>query len=177
MILFVMLFGVLAAALAAEASRRAALHQAAREESEALAARLAQAQAASAPVSVRLFECRRENLGLLWFVTFTIRETTSEVIRASSGLPHCPRCVAPLKLTAPARGQEEWLCVGCDSRHPGVNADLWTTDALLTACLREFFARHEEFSPAMGLSAPKFEAPICRIAPLIEEAERVSSYA
>ncbi len=31
------------------------------------------------------------------------------------------------------------------------------TDLVLTQCLREFFARHPDFSPAPELSAPKYE--------------------
>jgi hypothetical protein len=106
---------------------------------------------------VRLFECRREHRGLLWFLTLTVNEEGRQVTRVSSGLPHCPACVHPLKLVFGPR--EEWVCAGCDARHPGANADLRTTDALLSGCLREFFARHPDYSPAPCLSAPRFEPP------------------
>ena len=156
MILFVLLFGVLAAALAAEAARMTAQRKTARARAQTLAKQLRAATTPPPPVTVRVFECRREHMGLLWFLTLTVHEETREVARVASGLPHCPQCVAPLKLTASGKA-EEWVCVGCDARHAGAKADLWATDALLTDCLREFFCRHPDFSPAVGLSAPKFE--------------------
>lgn len=161
MVLFMAIFGVLAAAFAAEAARRTRMSFAARAEAADLRSRLnPPPPPPPPPAPVRLFECRREHLGLLWFLVLTVKEEGMQVVGASSGLPHCLRCVAPLKLVWGAR--EEWVCVGCEDRHPGANADLRATDALLTECLREFFARHPDFSPAPGLTEAKFEPPVRR---------------
>lgn len=160
MILLVAIFGVVAAALAAEASRMTRFLKITRAESALLRAKLAAVPPPQAPAPVRLYECRREHLGLLWFLTMTVRDDGMQVTRVTSGLPHCPRCVCPLKLVMGSR--EEWVCVGCEARHPGTNADLRTTDELLTMTLREFFARHPDFSPAPGLAGPKFEPPLRR---------------
>ena len=154
MILFTMLFGVMAAALAAEASRLKFLLKGSRAEAGRLAERLAVPPPPPPPSVIRIFECRREHLGLLWFLVLSVDEEGRRVLRVSSGLPHCPRCVLPLKLIKEGRA-EFWTCAGCEARHPEVNADLRTTDRLLTACLQEFFVRHPDYSPAESLAAPQ----------------------
>ena len=155
MILLATMFAVLAAAFAAKAAMLTERLRAARYELGAFK-RPAMPPTPPPPSSPpRQFECRIERSGLLWFPVLTAAEGEKLVVGVSSGLPHCARCVSPLKL---ASGRtEEWVCAGCGERHPGAAADLMTTDALLTDCLRGFFARHPDYSPAPGLSAPKYE--------------------
>src|SRR5690242_8097445 len=138
MILLVAIFAVLAAAFAAKAARLTGSLRAAHSELNASKRRLAPPPPPAPPSPPRQYECRRERSGLLWFPMLTTKEREKLVIGVSSGVPHCARCVSPLKLVAgPA---EEWVCGGCGERHPGKAADLMATDLVLTDCLREFFA-------------------------------------
>ena len=155
MILLAAIFAVLAAAFAAKAAMLTDRLRLALLELSAANGRHAPSPPPPPPSPPRQFECRRERSGLLWFPVLTAKDGEKLVVGVSSGLPHCVRCVRPLKLV-PGRA-EEWVCSGCDERHPGKAADLMATDSVLTDCLREFFARHPDFSPASGLSTPKFE--------------------
>ncbi|MDE2490363.1 MAG: hypothetical protein KGM24_05910, partial [Elusimicrobia bacterium] len=137
--------------------------------------RLAAVPPPAPPAPVRLYECRREWRGLLWFVTMAIREEDGRVVRVSSGLPHCPKCVVALKLAMIPR--EEWACPSCGRRRPGHDASLPSTDALLTECLQELFARHPDFSPAEGLSAPRYRPPRRTAAPGPRLAGRLARHA
>jgi hypothetical protein len=155
MILLAAIFAVLSAALAAKAAMLTDGLRVARLELAASKRRLAPPPPPAPPSPPRQFECRLERSGLLWFPVLTAKDGERLLVGVSSGLPHCARCVCPLKL---ASGRaEEWVCSGCGERHPGKSADLMATDAVLTDCLREFFARHPDFTPAPGLSAPKYE--------------------
>jgi hypothetical protein len=156
MILLAAVFAVLAAALAAQAAMLTDRLRIARSELAVFKRRVAPPPPASAPSGPPLqFECRRERSGLLWFPVLTARDGEKLVVGVSSGLPHCARCVRPLSLVTGT--SEEWVCSGCGERHPGKAADLMATDLVLTDCLREFFVRHPDYSPAPGLSAPKYE--------------------
>jgi hypothetical protein len=157
MILLAVVSAVLAAAFAAKAAFLTDRLRAARLELAASRRRPAEPPPPPPPSNPsRQFECRLERGGLLWFPVLTARDEEKAVVGVSSGLPHCVRCVLPLRLAPfPA---EDWSCAGCGERHPGRAADLMATDAVLTECLREFFARHPDFSPAPGLSAPRPEA-------------------
>jgi hypothetical protein len=157
MILLAAIFAVLAAAFAAQAAMLTDRLRVARLELAVLKRRLAPPPPpAPAPaIAPRQFECRRERAGLLWFPVLTAKDGEKSVVGVSSGLPHCVRCVLPLKLVSGRT--EAWVCSGCGESHPGKSADLLETDLVLTDCLREFFARHPDYSPAPGLSAPKFE--------------------
>lgn len=158
MVLLATVFAVFAAALAAKAALLTDRLRAARAELTAVKRRLAAPPSRPPAGLARQFECRLERDGLLWFPVLTARDDEKIVVGVSSGLPHCARCVRPLRLVA-ATGQggaEDWVCAGCAERRPGEAADLMTTDAVLTGCLREFFARHPDYAPASGLSAPQF---------------------
>ncbi|MFI5346582.1 MAG: hypothetical protein ACHQ51_09435 [Elusimicrobiota bacterium] len=158
MILLVVVFAVLAAAFAAEAARLTHILKIASRQLAASERRFAPPPPVPPPAPVRLFECRREQYGLLWFPVLTAKDDEKLVVGVSSGLPHCPRCVKPLKVQFGRA--EEWFCAACDARHPAASADLRATDMVLTDCLREFFARHPDFASAPGLSAPKVETPV-----------------
>ena len=155
MILLATICAVLAAAFAAKAAILTEGLKVAREELAASQRRPVPQTPPPPPSQTRQFECRSERDGLLWFPLLTAKDGEKLVVGVSSGLPHCPRCVLPLKLVSGRT--EEWVCSGCDARHPGKAANLLATDEVLTVCLREFFARHPDYSPAPGLSAPKFE--------------------
>jgi hypothetical protein len=154
MILLATIFAVTSAALAAKAAMLTRGLRAARAELAESRRPVAPA-APPPPVTASRFECRFERRGLLWFPSLTASDDGKLVVGASSGLPHCLRCVKPLKLV-PGR-VETWTCAGCGESHPGTEADLLATDEVLTDCLREFFARHPDYAPAPGLSAPKYE--------------------
>ena len=158
MILLVIVFAVLAAAFAAEAARLTSILKIASRQLAASERRFAPPPPAPPPSPIRLFECRREHSGLLWFPVLTAKDEEKQIVGVSSGLPHCARCVKPLKVLFGRK--EEWICADCEARHPATAADLRTTDMVLTDCLREFFARHPDFTPAPGLSAPKLEQPV-----------------
>jgi hypothetical protein len=153
MILLAVIFAVLAAAFAAKAAMLTyRLRLALLELSEANDRHAPPPP----PASARHFECRLERHGLLWFPALTAYDDDKLVVGVSSGLPHCARCVRPMKLVTGR--SEEWVCSACEERHPGMSADLVATDAVLTDCLREFFARHPDYAPALDLSAPRYEA-------------------
>jgi hypothetical protein len=154
MILLAAIFAVLSAAFAAQAGMLTNRLRIARAELAAAKQRLIP-QLPPPPSVTRQFECRLERSGLLWFPVLTAKDGEKLVVGVSSGLPHCVRCVLPLKLVPGSR--EEWVCGGCDAVHPAMAADLVATDTVLTDCLREFFARQPDYSPAPGLSAPKLE--------------------
>jgi len=157
MVLFLILFAVLSAAFAAEAARltdELRLARLALAESER---RLAPAPTPPPPTPVRAFECRREHSGLLWFPILTAKDEEKLIVGVSSGLPHCLRCVRPLRLRSGRT--EAWVCSACAARHPAEAADLKATDEVLTGCLSDFFARHPAYRPAPGLSAPKAARP------------------
>lgn len=158
MILLAAILAVLAAAFAAQAAVLTDKLRVARLELAVLARRLASTQAPSTPAAasaIRKFECRLERHGLLWFPVLTATEDEKLVTGVASGLPHCAKCVQPLSLASGL--EEEWACPGCRARHPGTAADLIATDSVLAECQREFFARHPDYSPAPGLSAPKVQ--------------------
>jgi hypothetical protein len=158
MILLAAMFAVFAAAFAAQAAMLTDRLRIARSELAASKRRLVPPPPIAPPSPPLQFECRRERAGLLWFPVLTARDGEKLVVGVSSGLPHCARCVCPLKLVSGR--PEEWVCSGCGERHPGKAADLMATDLVLTDCLREFFARHPDYAPAPGLSAPKFEPAV-----------------
>ncbi|MDE2140993.1 MAG: hypothetical protein KGJ84_01105 [Elusimicrobia bacterium] len=158
MILLVVVFAVLAAAFAAEAARLTRILAIASRQLAESQRRLAPPPPPPPPPPPILFECRREENGLLWFPVLTAKADEKQVVGVSSGLPHCTRCVRPLKVLFGRT--EEWVCSACEARHPAAAADLRATDLVLTECLREFFARHPDFAPAPGLSAPKVETPV-----------------
>ena len=151
MILLATIFAVLSAAFAAQAAILTDRLRVARLELAASNRRLVPPEPSSG--TTRQFECRLVRSGLLWFPVLTARDADKLVVGVSSGLPHCPRCVRPLKLVSDR--EEEWVCGGCGERHGGRAADLTAVDAILTDCLREFFARHPDYSPELELSAPK----------------------
>jgi hypothetical protein len=155
MILLASIFAVLAAAFAAKSAMLTDRLRSSKAELAASKRRLA-LPPPSPPSLPRYFECRLQRHSLLWFPILTANEDEKLVVGVSSGLPHCAACVRPLKLFTGRA--EEWACDGCGDRHPGSAADLTATDAVLGDCLREFFARHPDFSPAPGLSAPAFSS-------------------
>lgn len=157
MILLAAILAVLASAFAAQAAMLTDKLRAARHELAALKRRAAAPPPTPAPLGpARKFESRLERRGLLWFPVLTAADDEKLVVGVASGLPHCVRCVQPLSLAAGS--DEEWTCPGCRARHPGASADLMATDAVLADCLREFFARHPDYAPAPGLSAPQYRA-------------------
>jgi hypothetical protein len=159
MILLAAILAVLASAFAAQAAvltdklRRARLELAACKRR--LAAPPSPPPAAPAAGGARKFESRLERHGHLWFPVLTAADDEKLVVGVASGLPHCVRCVQPLSLiTWP---DEAWVCSACRARHPGTTADLNATDSVLSECLREFFARHPDYAPAPGMSAPRYQ--------------------
>ena len=156
MILLAAIFAVLAAAFAAKAAMLTYRLRLALSELSEANQRSAPPPPPTPPSPPRHFECRLERNGLLWFPVLTAEDDGKLVVGVSSGLPHCARCVRPMKLVTGRK--EEWVCSACEARHPGRSADLMTTDAVLTDCLREFFARHPDYAPAIELSAPRYEA-------------------
>jgi hypothetical protein len=156
MIVFASVSAVLAAAFAAKAATLTESLRVARSELAASRLRLVPIPPPLPPLPPRQFECRHERSGLLWFPVLTVKQEEKVLVGVSSGLPHCARCVRPLKLV-PGR-REEWVCGGCDARHPAAASDFAATDAVLSGCLSEFFTRHPDFSPAPGLSTPEYAA-------------------
>jgi hypothetical protein len=144
---------VLAAAFAAAAGAAFALSRklaAARAES-------AEAQASlAAPPPPRVAESRRERYGVLWFPTLTLKDADRTVVSGAAGVPHCARCVRPLKLASAAPGEpEEWTCSGCAERRPASMADIAVTDSVVADALAEFLARHEGWRAHSGMAGKK----------------------
>ncbi len=155
MILLTAIFAVLAAAFAAKAAMLTARLRLALTELSAANRRIIPPPPPLPPIPPRQFECRLVRSGVLWFPVLTARDDEKLVVGVSSGLPHCARCVRPFKLVS---GQnEQWLCSACGESLPGREADLVATDAVLTDCMREFFARHPDYAPSIELSAPRCE--------------------
>jgi hypothetical protein len=155
MILFTAIFAVLAAAFAAKAAMLTARLRLALVELSAANRRTIPPPPPAPPSPSRQFECRLVRSGVLWFPVLTARDDEKLVVGVSSGLPHCGHCVLPLKLVSGRN--EEWICSGCGEHLPGREADLVATDAVLTDCMREFFARHPDYAPSLELSAPRYE--------------------
>lgn len=144
----------LAAAAAAGFAAAAALAS----KLKAARAALAELQSRPAPPPPpRPVESRREYFGLLWFPTLTVKDDERLVVAAAAGLPHCPKCVRPMALSAGAAG--EWVCAGCSDRRAGTAADIQVTDAVVADALQEYLRRHPGWRAANGLAAPKSSAP------------------
>lgn len=101
------------------------------------------------PPPPRAVESRREEYGLLWFPTLTLKDDEKTVLAASAGLPHCARCVRPLALKPGP--PEEWVCASCSDRRAGTAADLQVTDMVVASTLKEHLARHPGWRAAPGV--------------------------
>jgi ribosomal protein L37AE/L43A len=101
----------------------------------------------------RLVESRREAFGLLWFPELTVDDAKKLVLTAVAGLPHCPKCLRPMKLSA--KPPEEWVCDGCGDRRAGTAADFTVSDSVVTDALKEFFARRPNYGPGPALKMSK----------------------
>lgn len=111
----------------------------------AVALRLAEAEKElralkSAP---RVVEQRLERFDLLWFPALTVQDSSSYIMSATAGLPHCRACVSPLKLQAGA--EEAWVCLDCGARHPASVADTMVMDSVSQQAVKEFQQRHKGY--------------------------------
>jgi hypothetical protein len=110
----------------------------------------------SPPPAPRVVESRRERFSLLWFPTLTVKDDEKLIVGAAAGLPHCLRCVRPLKVAAGAAGApEEWACAVCGERRPASIADIAVTDSVVAETLAEYLSRHEGWRPLESLSVKR----------------------
>jgi len=112
--------------------RKAAVQRA---RAEALQARLAELEGGP-----EVWEGRIEHFDVLWFPTVTADRRTRKVVSVKAGVPHCPKCAAPLVL---ARG--EWACADCGVRRPESLADLMVVDSLAKQALAQFLQRRRDY--------------------------------
>jgi len=120
---------------------------------EAARAELAAERAAkSAAPPTRVVEDRRERFSLIWFPALTVKDDEKLVVSAAAGVPHCARCVQPLRVAAGAAGAaEEWACPRCGDRRPESIADLTVTDSVAAEAVAEYLARHDGWRAAKGV--------------------------
>lgn len=97
-----------------------ARRRAGRRQIERLAAALAAAELAA-----RRREFRLDRFELIWYPNVTVSADGSRVEGVAPGLPHCRKCLLPLKIEG-----EEWVCGGCHARHPGSLADQMATESI-----------------------------------------------
>ena len=100
----------------------------------------------SAPAT-RVVEDRRERFSLIWFPSLTVKDDERLVVSAAAGVPHCARCVQPLRL---AQG-EEWACPRCGDRRPASIVDLSVTDSVAGEAVVEYLARHDSWRADSGV--------------------------
>jgi hypothetical protein len=106
----------------------------------------------AAPPLPRSVEDRRERFSLLWFPTLTVKDDEKLVVSAAAGVPHCLRCVQPLRVAQGVAGApEEWACPRCGDRRPSSIADLAVTDSIVAESVAEFLARHDGWRAAKDL--------------------------
>jgi len=105
----------------------------ARKQADALAAELAAIR--GAPVEK---EYRIEQFDVLWFPKVVFEPGSGEEARAAAGLPHCVKCVQPLKAGA---GGGAWACPACGGSHPASVTDLTVTGTIEKTALRYFCER------------------------------------
>jgi len=102
--------------------------------------------------STRVVEDRRERFSLLWFSALTVKDDERLVVSVSAGVPHCLRCIQPLRLAQGTAGaSEEWACPRCGDRRPASIVDLSVTDSVAAEAVTEFLARHDGWRAARGL--------------------------
>src|SRR6185312_4602392 len=100
----------------------------------------------------RSIEDRRERFSLLWFPTLTVKDDERLVVNAAAGVPHCMKCVQPLRVaTGSAGAPEEWACPRCGDRRPSSIADLSVTDSVAGEAVSEFLARHDGWRADKGV--------------------------
>jgi hypothetical protein len=116
---------------------------------DAARAELAAERARKAGPSTRAVEDRRERFSLLWFPALTVKDDDRLVVSAAAGVPHCAKCVQPLRVASGAA--EEWACPRCGDRRPASIADLSVTDSVVGESVAEFLARHDGWRAAQGV--------------------------
>lgn len=119
---------------------------------DAALAELAAERARKADPPTRAVEDRRERFSLIWFPTLTVKDDERLVVGAAAGVPHCARCVQPLRVAPGVAGApEEWACPRCGDRRPASIADLAVTDSVAAESVAEWIARHDGWRAATGL--------------------------
>lgn len=101
--------------------------------------------------ATRSVDDRRERFSLLWFPALTVKDDERLVVSAAAGVPHCARCIQPLRVAHGGGGAEEWACPRCGDRRPSSVADLSVTDSVVAESVAEFLARHDGWRAAKGL--------------------------
>lgn len=94
-----------------------------------------------------VLEHRLERFSLLWFPRVSVRGDFIEEVKV--GLPHCPDCVAPLKMQGPP---EEWVCLDCQKRFPGTVADTLVMDSIAQQAVKELSQRRKGLRPKPTVS-------------------------
>jgi len=83
-------------------------------------------------------EYRIEQFDVLWFPTVIFEKGSSAEATAKSGLPHCRKCVTPLKA---GDAGEEWACPGCGFKCPASVTDLTVMGTIEKTALQYFCER------------------------------------
>ncbi|NNN05755.1 MAG: hypothetical protein HKL90_07625 [Elusimicrobia bacterium] len=150
------LAALLAAACAALARRTSRL----RREVEALErALIAEKNRPPPEAPPRLYQSRQTAFALLWFPELSIDERRKLIVSVSAGVPHCSKCLRPMKLSSgvvDGRSAEEWSCAVCGDRRANTAADFTVAESIASQAVREFLALHAGYRPGPGL---KSDAP------------------
>lgn len=108
----------------------------------------------------RLYQSRQTAFALLWFPELTVDEKRKMIVSVAAGVPHCSKCLRPMKLAGgivDGRSAEEWICAVCGERRANTAADFTVAESIASEAVREFLALHADYRPGPGLesTAPK----------------------
>ncbi len=104
----------------------------------------------------RLYQSRQTAFALLWFPELVVDEKRKMIISVAAGVPHCAKCLRPMKLAGgvvDGRSAEEWICATCGDRRANTAADFTVAEAIASEAVREFLALHEDYRPGPGLKS------------------------
>jgi hypothetical protein len=85
-------------------------------------------------------EFRVDRYDLLWYPKVEFSEKDKTFGKIAAGIPHCKKCVLPLKLDG-----KEWVCSGCSQRRPESVADIMVMDSITKEATAFFLERHKDF--------------------------------
>lgn len=83
-------------------------------------------------------EYRIEQYNVLWFPRVKAPAKQGGEPQGKPGVPHCPKCIVPLKAGEAGR---DWSCPKCDFHCPASVTDVVVMDSVLEIALRYFKER------------------------------------
>ena len=89
-------------------------------------------------------EFRIERHEVLWYPTVTASLQTKEILSVAPGVPHCQKCIVPLKTSEGSL--QEWVCLGCGARYPESILDSMVINGVTQQALGYFQERHAGFN-------------------------------